>query len=190
MYFPMWEISQALVRTSSEGRTIRANFSLPTDSLPAHHPCTHPCHAPSACPEVDPCQSIITLTCPCGRIRQAVHCGRSASNPLGRETSLQPKCSNECNIAKRNARLADALGINVEAREKASVSYNDELTAFARTNPKFLGLVEKAFAEYALLAAVFNSVLTYLSCADLSRRRKRHRCYRTCPRIAGISFIM
>jgi transcriptional repressor NF-X1 len=45
--------------------------------------------------------------------------------------------------------LADALGINTEGRDKAAaaVTYNDEVVAFARANPKFLPIVEKAFAE-------------------------------------------
>lgn len=46
--------------------------------------------------------------------------------------------------------MAEALGINPEMKEKA-VSYSDELTAFGRTNVKFLALVEKSFAEYVVL---------------------------------------
>jgi transcriptional repressor NF-X1 len=44
--------------------------------------------------------------------------------------------------------LAEALGINPDTRGKGeAVSYSDEVVAFARVNPKFLPLVEKAFAE-------------------------------------------
>jgi transcriptional repressor NF-X1 len=44
--------------------------------------------------------------------------------------------------------LADALGITPESREKvAAVSYHEELVVFAKANFKFLGVVEKAFAE-------------------------------------------
>ncbi|KII84629.1 hypothetical protein PLICRDRAFT_117694 [Plicaturopsis crispa FD-325 SS-3] len=115
--------------------------------LPAQHPCTLPCHAPGSCSEAEPCSSLITLTCPCGRIRQAVKCGRSTANPAGREATQQIRCSNECSVAKRNARLADALGISTQSREKA-VTWDDELTAFARANVKFLSLVEKTFADF------------------------------------------
>ena len=125
-------------------------------SLPAHHPCPLPCHAPSSCSEADPCRATVTLTCPCGRIRQSAPCGRSTSN-LSREAQ-QVKCSNECLIAKRNARLAEALGINPESREKA-ITYNEELTALARANTKFLGLVEKSFAEYAMFSFVMAALL-------------------------------
>lgn len=114
-------------------------------SLPAQHPCSLPCHAPSTCSEADPCRAIITLSCSCGRIRQSASCGRSISNP-GCEAVQQLKCTNECLIAKRNAKLAEALGISTVGRE-TQVTYNDELIGFAKLNAKFLGLVEKSFAE-------------------------------------------
>lgn len=118
-------------------------------SLPAQHPCTQPCHAPSICPEVEPCNATITVTCPCGRIRQPLLCGRSTSSPAGREVALSPRCTNECEIAKRNARLAEALGINPDMHKtNRTVVYPDELVAFARHNGKFVELVEKTFAEY------------------------------------------
>ena len=64
-------------------------------------------------------------------------------------STAPPKCTNECGIAKRNAKLADALGITPESREKVSaVSYHEELVASAKSNHKFLGVVEKALAEY------------------------------------------
>ncbi|KAJ7145342.1 hypothetical protein C8R43DRAFT_546162 [Mycena crocata] len=116
--------------------------------LPQHHPCTRPCHAPSSCDEATPCTTVITVTCACGRIRQPVQCGKSLTNP-GRE-SQQPKCTNECLIAKRNARLADALGISQESRDRGglAVTWPDEVLAFGRANAKFVGVVEKAFAEF------------------------------------------
>jgi hypothetical protein len=44
--------------------------------------------------------------------------------------------------------LAEALGIDIEAREIAhNVAYNEALLSFARANGKFLTLVEKSFAE-------------------------------------------
>ncbi|KAK0203953.1 hypothetical protein DFS33DRAFT_1260721 [Desarmillaria ectypa] len=118
--------------------------------LPSHHPCADPCHAPSACSEVGPCQSIITLLCPCERIRQSVRCGRCIGNAAGRNEQQQLKCTSECAIAKRNARLAEALGIDTDSRDKATLAavYNDELVGFARLNDKFLTVVEKAFAEF------------------------------------------
>ncbi|EGO03328.1 hypothetical protein SERLA73DRAFT_46818, partial [Serpula lacrymans var. lacrymans S7.3] len=119
--------------------------------LPVHHPCTLTCHAPASCSEMDPCLALITLTCPCGRIRSSVACGRSTSSPAGREARDQLKCSNECHIAKRNARLAEALGIDPEKKErKQEVVYTDNLVAFARTNFKFLTLVENTFSTFIM----------------------------------------
>jgi len=127
-------------------------FSFP--STPNTHPCTLPCHAPSVCQETEPCRAPITLTCPCGRVKQVVNCGRTISNPT-RSTQLEPKCTNECHIAKRNAVLAEALGIDTEAREKAKmVVYGEGLLNFAKSNGKFLNLVEKTFAEW--VAFVFS----------------------------------
>ncbi|KZT70504.1 hypothetical protein DAEQUDRAFT_708602 [Daedalea quercina L-15889] len=117
--------------------------------LPALHPCTHPCHAPAACDESEPCRAIIHISCPCGRIRQPIACGRSLSNPGGREGSQSLKCSNECLVAKRNARLAEALGINPDKAGAAKeVVYNEELLVTARREPKFCQMVERSFAEF------------------------------------------
>jgi len=118
--------------------------------LPAQHSCTQPCHAPSICPEVEPCSATITVSCPCGRIQQSVLCGRSATSPAGREAALVPRCTNECEIAKRNARLAEALGINPDLHKANSrqVVYSDDLVAFTKPNVKFVELVEKTFAEF------------------------------------------
>ena len=119
-------------------------------SSPANHPCTLSCHAPAACDESEPCRAPITLTCPCGRIKQQVPCGRSVSNPAGLEGSQQLKCSTECLVAKRNARLAEALGINADAKSK-EVTYSPDLISSARLDIKFCLLVEKTFAECVAL---------------------------------------
>ncbi|CAL1709094.1 unnamed protein product [Somion occarium] len=131
--------------------------------LPAHHPCTLPCHAPAACSEAESCRSVIYITCPCGRIRQPVPCGRSTANPAGREGSQQLKCSNECLIAKRNARLAEALGITPESREESrqQIIYSDELLSFARANPKFCAMVEKSFSDF-LSSGKKNQILAHM----------------------------
>lgn len=111
--------------------------------LPAQHPCTQTCHAPAACPETEACLTLVTLTCPCGHLRSSIPCSQANS-------TAQLKCTGECAINKRNARLADALGISPEKREglQAKVTYNDDLVTFARVNGKFVGLVEKTFADF------------------------------------------
>lgn len=111
--------------------------------LPAQHPCTQSCHAPAACPETEACLALVTLTCPCGLLRSSIPCSQT-------NTTAQLTCTGECAIKKRNERLAEALGISPEKREglQAKVAYNNDLVAFARANGKFVGLVEKTFADF------------------------------------------
>ncbi|CAE6495553.1 unnamed protein product [Rhizoctonia solani] len=108
------------------------------------HPCPVPCHAPSACPSIDAvaCPAVITVTCACGRITQPAPCG--ASRVL--------KCQDACLIAKRNVRLADALGISESGRSSShnQVTWNPNLIAFARApaNQPFVKNMEKALADF------------------------------------------
>lgn len=74
------------------------------------HPCPEPCHAPAACPETEPCQAWVTLLCACGNIQQRVRCGSSLHNPVEQDRTLQ--CTDACLVAQRNAKLAEALGLN------------------------------------------------------------------------------
>ena len=149
-------------------------------SLPSHHLCTRPCHAPSACPEDEPCEALVSISCPCGRIKQSLRCGISVSNPAGAASSGTLKCNSQCEIAKRNARLAEALGISEESRDRAGkhmaggpAVYHDEVVAFAKEDPKFVLLVEKTFAEYAKvrLHAVYSDDI--LSRFILSNKRSQ-----------------
>ncbi|GJJ11287.1 hypothetical protein Clacol_005519 [Clathrus columnatus] len=110
------------------------------------HPCTLPCHAPSACNESEPCTATITVTCPCGRLQQPTKCGKSLSNP--NRSALQLQCRDECAIAKRNAKLAEALGISPDRKEKSNTVYTDELVAFAKANLKFITAVENTLNEF------------------------------------------
>lgn len=119
-------------------------------SHPAVHPCTDLCHAPGSCQETEPCPATVIITCSCERIRQSVQCGRKLSNPTGGEGSKTLTCTTECAIAKRNARLAEALGISSERTDRNKATYREELTMFARANSKFIPVVEKALAEYVL----------------------------------------
>ena len=114
------------------------DFSLPDTST---HPCTRTCHAPSICPETVILWILHHVNLPFFL----------QSNPF----MLQPermtttrlffwtfsccstrKCNNDCLIAKRNARLADALGVSQEGRDSKSVTYSDVLVRFVRGNLK------------------------------------------------------
>ena len=128
---------------------------LDRSSLPDHHPCTQPCHAPSTCPETTACTAIVNLKCPCGRIQRPVPCSKSVLQPNGQSnrSTLQPRCTNECAVAQRNARLAEAFGIanptqgTDVGRERIQAVYPVEIQGFAKANMGFLGIVEKALAE-------------------------------------------
>lgn len=106
-------------------------------SLPAQHPCTLPCHAPASCDEAEPCGATVTASCPCGRIRQDARCG----------ARVQIRCGPECAVARRNARLAEALGISVEREGRDQVVYPEDVGLFGRANGGFVGVVERAFEE-------------------------------------------
>ncbi len=118
-------------------------------SLLAHHPCTQPCHAPLACPEAELCKALASISCPssCGRIKQSLRC-RLKSCLISRTL----KCHNqsEIEITKQNARLAEALGVSNESRERVGrhmtsgpVVYPDGVMGFAKEDLKFMLLVEK-----------------------------------------------
>ena len=130
-------------------------------SHPAIHPCTDLCHAPGSCQETESCTATVIITCSCGRIRQSVQCGRKLSNPAGGEGGKILTCTNECAVAKRNARLAEALGISSDRAEKNKATYRDELVAFARANSKFIPVVEKSLAEYDIHPSFFSTVFAY-----------------------------
>lgn len=135
-------------------------------SLPSNHPCPLPCHAPSSCPSVatDPCVVPVLISCPCGRVKQSVPCTSVRTQSL--------KCTNECAIAKRNARLAEALGISPKATANTSnpVEYSEELNLFGRRETRFLGVVEKTFDEQVLPCYMYSS--TYLFSRFIKSDRK------------------
>ncbi|KAG8719430.1 FKBP12-associated protein [Ceratobasidium sp. 395] len=66
--------------------------------------------------------------------------------------SLRRACQDACSVAKRNARLADALGISESSRTGSvnSVTWSPELIAFCRVtaNQAFVKNVEKALADF------------------------------------------
>ncbi|KDQ13108.1 hypothetical protein BOTBODRAFT_188850 [Botryobasidium botryosum FD-172 SS1] len=114
------------------------------------HGCKQPCHAPSACPENEPCGEVMTQTCACGRISQPTTCGACTSNPSPR-SSQKLDCAQACLMAKRNASLAEALGISPDSsRNLSTVTYPDELITFFRANSAFCITVERALNEFAV----------------------------------------
>jgi len=63
---------------------------------------------------------------------------------------VQLKCTSECQVAQRNARLADALGIDPGLRtqsERTMATYTPELVSFAKANYQFVKMAEATIAE-------------------------------------------
>jgi transcriptional repressor NF-X1 len=108
------------------------------------HPCTAQCHAPTRCPENDPCQYLVMQTCACGNLQSRTSCGASVSGQSRESTQL--KCNSECAIKQRNARLADALGIN--QGDRGLVEWNTDLKEFASANLGFVKMVESTFKDF------------------------------------------
>ncbi|PLB36609.1 putative NF-X1 finger transcription factor [Aspergillus candidus] len=85
------------------------------------HPCTEPCHAPYPCPEKTPCPTKLTVTCPCGRLRQTRLCGAAKAVASKGQLQQPPRspastlltCDDECARLERNRSLASALGVDI-----------------------------------------------------------------------------
>ncbi|EPQ28274.1 uncharacterized protein PFL1_04101 [Pseudozyma flocculosa PF-1] len=110
------------------------------------HPCKEKCHAPSSCPETDPCEAIVTLQCACGNLQSRAKCGVSIHNPTKEKTL---KCNDSCIIAERNAKLAEALGLN-PAEKAAPAAYEHETLQFysVPANRKFCEEVEATLNDF------------------------------------------
>lgn len=79
------------------------------------HPCSETCHAPFPCPEKSPCQSKVTITCPCGRLKKEKRCGAFKDKGRPQQSSPSPlKCDEECGRLHRNRTLASALSVNID----------------------------------------------------------------------------
>ncbi|KKA19884.1 NF-X1 finger transcription factor [Rasamsonia emersonii CBS 393.64] len=86
------------------------------------HPCTEPCHAPYPCPETTPCETMVTVTCDCGRLRQERRCNAAravTSKGQVQQSETLPsfaplKCDEECARLERNRSLASALKIDID----------------------------------------------------------------------------
>lgn len=110
------------------------------------HPCSDPCHAPFPCQEKTPCQSLITITCPCGRLKQEKRCNASRDNRnRHQQTQSQApsplKCDDECARLQRNRSLASALNISIDPLTTSATTDGDSLaTATLPYSPETLDL--------------------------------------------------
>lgn len=109
------------------------------------HPCPEPCHAPASCPETSPCQAWVTLLCACGHQQQQVRCGNSIHSLQNNDRTL--KCNDACLLAQRNAKLAEALGLNPSDKSQPS-EYLFTTMQFFGSNRRFAGEMETTLIEF------------------------------------------
>ncbi|GAA6016990.1 hypothetical protein JCM10207_001449 [Rhodosporidiobolus poonsookiae] len=111
------------------------------------HPCPLPCHFPSACSTESPCDKFIEVTCSCGNIKQKARCGSCDSKPEGNNGRLV-KCTDACTLAKRNAQLADALGVEKKEAKVREVAYEPQTLSFGQANLKWALEIEAMLVEF------------------------------------------
>ncbi|KAJ1753615.1 Transcriptional repressor NF-X1 [Coemansia sp. RSA 1821] len=113
------------------------------------HPCKLFCHSPAMCDESKPCETMVNVSCGCGRMTAQKICGATASN--GHSTS-KLACNEVCKIAERNRRLALALNIKDRAETPLAglvkASYSDELLQFTRTHLSWVRDIESKAASF------------------------------------------
>ncbi|GAA5962625.1 hypothetical protein JCM3765_006863 [Sporobolomyces pararoseus] len=111
------------------------------------HPCPLPCHFPSSCPADQPCPKMIEVTCSCGNITQQARCGSSDSKPEG-NNGRQVKCTDACAVAKRNAQLAEALGVEKKEPKLREVEYDQTTLSFYAANTAWCKGIEDQLIEF------------------------------------------
>ncbi|BGP33688.1 FKBP12-associated protein [Rhodotorula toruloides] len=111
------------------------------------HPCPLPCHFPSACPADTSCPKLIPVHCACGHITQNARCGACDDKPEGNEGRLL-KCTDACAVAKRNAQLAEALGVEKREVKTREVEYSPDLLSFFAANQAWAQQIESQLVEF------------------------------------------
>lgn len=116
------------------------------DEMPSSLP-PAACHFPSACPADSPCPKLIPVHCACGHLSQNARCGACDEKPEGNEGRLL-KCNDSCAVAKRNAQLAEALGVEQREVKSKEADYSPELLNFYAANSAWAQLIEQQLIEF------------------------------------------
>ncbi|KAK9460397.1 uncharacterized protein V1516DRAFT_676525 [Lipomyces oligophaga] len=114
--------------------------------------CGHPdeelCHAPYECSEVQPCKAVIVIHCRCGNLTANVKCNAT-------KTFKPPirilKCNDRCAVIARNAKLAEALDIDIENRTGPASNvevYPEMVMRLYATNKKWCESIEKVMENF------------------------------------------
>ncbi|KAK6509089.1 FKBP12-associated protein [Arthrobotrys musiformis] len=108
------------------------------------HDCQDSCHAPFACSVNTPCPTKVTISCPCGNVKQEITCNTSMNNQHPKRPEI--KCIDDC----RRRQLAAAFNIDLEkkAAEEAINAYSDDTLEFYIDNKVWCGGIEKMMREF------------------------------------------
>lgn len=90
---------------------------------------------------------MIEVTCTCGHIKQQARCGASDSKPEG-NNGRQVKCTDACAVAKRNAQLAEALGVEKKEPKIREVEYEQTTLTFYASNLAWCKGIEEQLIEF------------------------------------------
>ncbi|KAJ2520476.1 FKBP12-associated protein [Coemansia sp. RSA 2049] len=118
------------------------------------HPCPLPCHSPAMCDESEPCKTLVTVSCGCGRLTAEDTCGSTATTLRSASSSINKRlaCNEVCKIAMRNRRLAQAFGLKEEADTPLSglvrATYTDDMLQFTRANLGWVREIEGIVASF------------------------------------------
>ncbi|KAK2807788.1 hypothetical protein FQN50_005331 [Emmonsiellopsis sp. PD_5] len=72
--------------------------------------------------EKTPCQSLITTTCPCGRLKQEKRCNASRDKIRAPQSPTPLKCDEECGRLERNRTLASALNVSIDPQTTSAAN--------------------------------------------------------------------
>lgn len=105
------------------------------------------CHFPSSCPADVPCDKLIEVSCTCGHLSQKARCGANDENPAGNQ-GRNIKCTSACDVAKRQAQLAEALGIEKKEPKVREVTPEPATLAYFEANKKWAADMETQLTEF------------------------------------------
>lgn len=111
---------------------------------PCGHPCTKWCHGKADCSS-EPCTAKVEVSCECGRRFEEMQCLSTAKTTDELKESRTLLCDEQCEIAKRNKRLADAFGIDRAGSPTGTTFvYSQFLLDVHRYSPNSLNKIELA----------------------------------------------
>lgn len=108
------------------------------------HPCERKCHAPEPCDVNEPCRAVVLRRCECGHREQLDVCG--AAPGVERKPAPPLECTPACKVAQRNARFAQALGLDAQHREETT--YDAALVQHVAIDPRGAQIVQDVLNEF------------------------------------------